>query len=91
VSRATWRVEVSSEAKRGLDRLPEKVAAAIVEFITGPLPDNPLRVSKDLSGRLAGYRSARRGDYRVVIQTIDVDQVVLVVRIDHRAHVYRPR
>lgn len=86
-----WRIEVSSEARRGLHRLPEKVAAAIVEFITGALADNPHRVSKDLTGRLAGYRSARRGDYRVVIKIIDVDHVVLVDRVDHRANVYRPR
>jgi mRNA interferase RelE/StbE len=91
LSRGAWRVEVSSEAQRGLHRLPEKVAAAIVEFITGPLADNPHRVSKDLTGRLDGYRSARRGDYRVVIKIIEVDRVVLVDRVDHRAQVYRPR
>jgi mRNA interferase RelE/StbE len=91
VSEPIWRVEVSSEAQRGLNRLPEKVAAAIVQFITGVLADNPQRVSNDLTGRLAGYRSARRGDYRVVIKIIEVDHVVLVDRIDHRAHVYRPR
>jgi mRNA interferase RelE/StbE len=91
VSQVTWRIEVSSETQRGLHRLPEKIAAAIVEFITGPLADNPHRVSKDLTGRLAGYRSALRGDYRVVIKIIEVDHVVLVDRVDHRAHVYRPR
>jgi mRNA interferase RelE/StbE len=91
VSQQVWRIEVSSEAQRGLHRLPEKVAAAIVEFITGPLADNPHRVSKDLSGPLAHYRSARRGDYRVVIKIIEADHVVLVDRIDHRANIYRPR
>ena len=87
MSHPAWRIEVSSEAQRGLHRLPEKAATAIVEFITGPLADNPHRVSKDLVGRLAGFRSARRGDYRVVIKIIEV---VLVDRIDHRAHIYRP-
>jgi len=84
-------VEVSSEARRGLHRLPEKVAAAIVEFITGSLAENPHRVSKNLTGPLVGYRSALRGDYRVVIKIIDGDHVVLVDRIDHRANIYRPR
>ena len=90
MSQPVWRAEVSSEAQRGLHRLPEKVAAAIVEFITGTLADNPHRVSKGLTGRLASYRSARRGDYRVFIKIIEVDRVVLVDRIDHRSHVYRP-
>jgi len=91
VSQARWRIEVSSEGQRGLHRLPEKAAAAIVEFITGPLADNPHRVSKDLTGHLSGYRSARRGDYRVIIRIIEVAHVVLVDRIDHRSHIYRPR
>jgi mRNA interferase RelE/StbE len=91
VSQPEWRVELSSETQRGFHRLPEKVAAAVVEFITGPLADNPYRVSKALTGRLASYRSARRGDYRVVIKVIEVDRVILVDRIDHRSHVYRPQ
>ena len=91
MSQQVWRVEDSSEAQRGLHRLPRKVAAAIVEFITGPLTDNPHRVSKALTGPLASYRSARRGDYRIVIKIIEVDHVVVVDRIDHRAHLYRPR
>lgn len=86
-----WRVEVSSGARRGLHHLPAKVAAAIIEFITGPLADNPERSSKPLHDDLATYRSARRGDYRVLIR-IDTDaHVVLVVRVDHRANIYRGR
>jgi len=84
-----YRIEVSSEARRGLHRLPAKVYTAVVEFITGPLAEAPARLSKPLSSELAGYRSARRGDYRVLIRIDDLAHVVLVVRIDHRADVYR--
>ncbi|HEX8093349.1 MAG TPA: type II toxin-antitoxin system RelE/ParE family toxin [Jatrophihabitans sp.] len=81
---------MDSAARRGLHRLPAKVAAAVIEFITGPLGENPERLSKPLRDELAGHRSARRGDYRVLIR-IDADaHTVLVVRIDHRADVYRP-
>lgn len=86
-----WRVEVSSPAQRDLARLPGKVTPAIVAFITGALADNPHRVTKALGGQLAGLRSARRGDYRVLVEIVETDRVVLVVRIDHRAHAYRPR
>jgi len=86
------RIEITSEARRGLHRLlPGRVTAAIVEFITGPLADNPSRLSKPLTGELAAYRSARRGDYRVLIRIDEADHTVLVARIDHRADVYRPR
>ena len=39
-----YKVRVSSEALRGLNRLPGKVAAAVVEFITGPLAENPPKI-----------------------------------------------
>lgn len=86
-----YRIDVAAGARRGLHRLPTKVASAIVEFITGPLAANPARLSKPLTNDLVGYRSARRGDYRVLIRIDDDAHAVLVVRIDHRADAYRPR
>lgn len=86
-----YRIEVHSKARRGLHRLPANVHAAIVEFITGPLTDNPAQLSQPLTEELAAYRSARRGDYRVLIRIDETAHAVLVVRIDHRADVYRPR
>ena len=83
-------VEVSSAARRQLHQLPPQAAAAVVEFLTTVLPENPLRLSKPLTGALAGLRSARRGDYRVLIDVDEDDRRVLVVRIAHRAHAYRP-
>jgi mRNA-degrading endonuclease RelE of RelBE toxin-antitoxin system len=46
--------------------LPEAVAAAAIEFITGALLENPQRVGKPLRGELAGIQSARRGTYGVL-------------------------
>jgi len=83
------RLVVAPGAERVLGRLPERVAAAIVEFMLGPLLDEPTRVGKPLQRELAGDWSARRGSYRVIYR---VDgPTVLVVRIEHRADVYRPR
>ncbi|OQZ99416.1 type II toxin-antitoxin system RelE family toxin [Mycolicibacter algericus] len=86
-----YRVEVDGPAQRDLQRLPHKTAAAIVEFITGALADNPARLSKPLRAELARYRSARRGDYRVLLRIDEDRRVVLVVGIKHRAHAYRPQ
>ncbi len=87
---APFEVRVTSAARRQLGRLPAKVAAAVVEFLTLVLPDNPLQLSKPLTGELAGLRSARRGDYRVLIEVDEGRRQVLVVRIAHRSDVYRP-
>lgn len=73
-------------AKRALTRLPEKVAAAAVEFIYGALAANPQRVGKPLRFELEGLHSARRGDYRVIYR---IGDVLTIVAVDHRADVYR--
>lgn len=71
-------------------QLPERVAAAVVEFLTGALVNNPRRVGKPLRGDLAGIHSARRGTYRVLYRIVDDPREVVVLRIEHRADVYRP-
>lgn len=86
-----WQLVVAAPAERTLARLPESVAAAIVEFMLGPLLDDPLRVGKPLQRELEGYRSARRGAYRVVYRVEDASGRVVVVRVEHRADVYRHR
>ncbi len=87
---ATFQLRVAPSAARALERLPESVAAAVVEFLTGPLLEEPKRVGKPLVRQLAGYWSARRGAYRVVYAIDEVASLVLVVRIEHHADVYRP-
>ena len=84
-----WRLVVAPSAERNLARLPEKVAPAVVEFMLGPLLENPHRVGEPLLRELAGYMSARRGAYRIVYRINDASNTVEVVRIDHRSRIYR--
>jgi mRNA interferase RelE/StbE len=86
----TFEVILAAPARRDIAMsLPEKVGTACVEFIYGPLAENPHRVGKPLRGELAGRWSARRGEYRVVY-TIDDDRVVVeVVTVAHRRVAYR--
>lgn len=84
----SWDVRLAPSAIRGLDRLPPRITAAVVEFITVTLPTNPERMSKPLRGGLEGLRSARRGDYRVLFSLDDATSTLVVVRIAHRADVY---
>ena len=71
--------------------LPEAVAVAVIEFLTGALIENPHRVGKPLRSDLAGIHSARRGTYRVLYRINEEGREVIVVRIDHRSDAYRPR
>ena len=86
-----WELRVAASAERQLARLPERVATAVVEFIVGPLCENPHRVSHPLQRELAGMWSARRGAYRVVYEVDDATRLVTVLRVDHRSDVYRTR
>lgn len=86
-----WRLRLAPSAERALARLPEGVAVAIVEFLVGPLVAEPTRVGKPLRRELEGYRSASRGAYRIVYLVREDERTVDVVRIEHRADVYRPR
>lgn len=65
------------------------MAVAVVELITTVLPENPARLSKPLTGELEGLRSARRGDYRVLLWIDEDTSTVVIVRVAHRADVYR--
>ena len=86
-----YRLVVAATAERSLARLPEGVAAAIVEFMLGTLVDAPRRVGHPLQRELAGLWVARRGPYRLVYDIDDDRRAVRVLRIDHRADIYRPR
>jgi mRNA interferase RelE/StbE len=88
---AQYELRVTGPAQRQLNRLPENVAVAIVEFMLGALIENPYRVGGLLQRELAGFHSARRGAYRIVYEILEAERVVVVHRIDHRANVYRPR
>lgn len=71
-------------------RLPETVAAAVLEFCEAALAVNPHRVGKPLFGPLAGCHGARRGTYRIVYRIEEDTHTVHVLDIEHRAEIYRP-
>jgi mRNA-degrading endonuclease RelE of RelBE toxin-antitoxin system len=72
-------------------RLPARVAGAIFMYLDERLSENPMRLGKPLTGELAGKRSARNGDYRILIRVDEDQHVVWIVHVDHRAHAYRRR
>jgi mRNA-degrading endonuclease RelE of RelBE toxin-antitoxin system len=84
-----YRIDWSGTARRSLQRIPEKVATAVVEFVYTTLAANPQRIGKPLTLGMAGLHSSRRGDYRVICAIDDDERAVEIVAIEHRADVYR--
>ena len=78
-------------ARRAIsESLPEDVATAAVEFITGPLLEIPRRVGNPVREELAGLWSARQGtEWRVVYRIDESKHTVVVEDIQHRSTVYR--
>lgn len=85
-----YAVRFMSPARKAIaDRLPESVAAAVLEFCAATLAVNPQRVGKPLFGPLAGCHGVRRGTYRVIYRIAEDSHIVHVLDVDHRADVYR--
>ena len=86
-----YQIRFQPAARRAIaERLPETVAAAVLEFCEAALAVNPHRVGKPLFGPLAGCHGARRGTYRIVYRIEEKTRTVHVLDIDHRAEIYRP-
>ncbi len=92
MSGEVFELVVARPAARAISEvLPENVATAVLDFITGALIENPHRVGRELRRELAGIFSARRGTYRILYRIDDLTRTVTVLRIDHRGDVYRTR
>ena len=87
-----YELVVTPPAARAIaEQLPEPVAVAVIEFLTSSLVREPRRVGKQLRRELADIWSARRGTYRVLYRIREDRHEVVVLRIEHRSDVYRPR
>jgi mRNA interferase RelE/StbE len=85
-----YELRTTSTVRRALsETLPETVAAAAYEFITGPLLANPHRIGKRLLPPMDDRFSARRGTYRVIYRVHEKTRVVTVVDVAHRRDAYR--
>ena len=88
--RQPYELVVTPPAQRAIaNKLPAPVAAAVIDFLTTALIENPHRVGKQLRDDLAGIWSARRGAYRVLYRINEELREVVVLRIDHRRDAYR--
>lgn len=83
-------LRTTSTVRRALsETLPEAVAVAADEFITGPLLRDPYRIGKRLLPPMDDRFTVRRGTYRVIYRIDDKARVVTVVDVAHRRDVYR--
>lgn len=87
----TFEVIFSPTARRELAAIPERIIPAVIEFVYGDLARNPRRVGKPLQRELEGSYGARRGSYRILYDVDEEAKRVSILRVAHRADVYRKR
>jgi mRNA interferase RelE/StbE len=90
VSDRPWQLVAASSARRDIQSLPEKYAAAVLELLP-IVAANPKRVGKPLRFEPEGHWSARRGPYRIIYIIDKASRTVTVLAVGHRADVYRKR
>ena len=76
-------------ARQLAETLPNSVAVACVEFLYGPLSENPHRVGAPLRKPFEGHRRAHRGEYRVRYMIDNARAEIVVPDISRRRDAYR--
>ena len=84
-----YQAVLTAAALRSLHSVPTRVAEPLVAFIFGSLASDPRRRGKPLQRELGGRWAARRGDYRIVYRLDEDTKTMYVLKIGHRAHVFR--
>ena len=82
----------TKEAIRDLDKLDRSVAERVVKKLDfWRRQTNPLHFAKPLKGGPKNCHRFRVGDYRIIftINEFAVITVLLILRVQHRSHVYR--
>ncbi|WP_035841370.1 type II toxin-antitoxin system RelE family toxin [Kitasatospora azatica] len=90
MSAERWEIRFTAAARCALaEELPEEVAAAAYETITGAIAVNPHRVGKPLDEPYDGLYSARRGTYRILYEINEAKHTVEIIAVRHRRSAYR--
>jgi len=86
-----WKVELSEEADRQLDKLDPQIARRILKFLHERVArlENPRSIGEALRGSKLGESwKYRVGDYRLICSVEDQQILILVLRVGHRREAY---
>ncbi len=84
---AAYRILYTDEAKKNIGKLDPSVSKLIRKAIES-LAVNPEK-GKPLSHELAGLRSLRTSEYRVIYRLKGGELLILVVAVGHRREIYK--
>ncbi len=87
----SYSIKVSEGFKKKFHKLDFVTQRIISRWILKNLEntDNPRRQGKALAGNLKGLWRYRIGDYRLIVDIMDEELVIVAVDIGHRRDIYR--
>jgi mRNA interferase RelE/StbE len=87
----TWAIDYTQTARNQIKKLDRPVSKRILDFMDNRVAkqEDPRALGKPLSGPLGTLWRYRVGDYRILCEIQHSAVRILVIRIGHRAEVYR--
>jgi mRNA interferase RelE/StbE len=87
-----WRIEFAESAAKQIRKLDPAAARRLTRYLReriAPLQD-PRSIGAALKGdELGQFWKYRVGDYRLIVEIIDRQMRIVVLRVGHRREVYR--
>jgi len=87
MKKPAFRILYTEEAKKNIEKLDSSVRKLIRKAIES-LAVNPEK-GKPLSHDLAGLRSLRTSDYRVIYRIRGGELLIIVIAVGHRREIYK--
>jgi len=87
----TYEIVYTKDARKSLNKMDAATSGAIVSWIDKNLigTDDPRRMGKALTGKLAGVWRYRVGDFRIFAKIEDERLIILILDVRNRRRAYR--
>ena len=82
-----YRILFTREAKKNIDKLDPSIKKIVRKAIES-LAANPAK-GKSLAYELAGLRSLRTSDYRIIYRLREKELLIIVIAVGHRREIYK--
>ena len=85
-----WELRYSKQFLKQAKKIDQNSVRRISDYLDEMiLSGNPYSRGKALIGNRQGYWRYRVGDYRIIVEVIDAELVVIAIEVGHRKDIYR--
>lgn len=86
-----YTIVFDAKALKALNALDKMQSRLILAWIDKNLngTDDPRILGKPLKGKLSSYWRYRVGQYRILVELLDQELVIVIITIGHRRDVYK--